>query len=104
VKPSILPVNMDVPACLRMPVALHGAAFLLPMKLFSFMLRQCFIQRCPPPQVLIHKLAASQPYLRPLRFLLNFRHMRALVRYVAAQHLWQMLAIAGKNLGILRSA
>ena len=51
--------------------------------------------------MLLNKLTASQPYLRPLRFLLHLRHMRAPVRDLTTQYLRQLLAVAGEDLGTL---
>ena len=104
VKRSILPVDMKVPACLHMLVSLHGAALSLPGELFGLVTGKRFVQWIPPTRMLLHKLAAGQSYLLPLRFLLDFRYLRALVRYFAAQHLRQLLTIASEDLGILRTA
>lgn len=101
VKSPILPVDVNVPAGLHVNVALHGATLLLPMKQLGFMLRQCLVQWIPAPLVLFHKLAPGQPYLLPFRFMLDLGHIRALVRNFTAQHLRQLLAVAGEDLSVL---
>ena len=83
VKCPILPIDVNVPTCLHMLIGVHGAALPLLGELLALMGGKRLVQRVPTARVLLHKLAAGQPYLLSLRFLLNFRYMRALVRHFA---------------------
>jgi hypothetical protein len=57
---AILPIDMNVAACLHVLVGLHGAALPLPNELLGLMGGQRLIQWCPTAKVLFHKLAAAQ--------------------------------------------
>ena len=63
-----------------------------------------FLERRPVAQVLVHQLAATQPFALLLWLLPDLRHMGALVRDIAAERFGQLLAVAGEDLRIMRSA
>jgi len=101
---TVLTVNVEVPACLHVLVNLHGATLLFPGELLGLVGGQCLLERRPMAQILVHKLAATQPFTLRLRLLLDLRHMSALVRDIAAECFGQLLAVAGEDLSIMSSA
>ena len=98
VEGAVATVDVQFSTGLHVPVGLDSAALPLPIELLGFMSRQGFIERSPAPEVLLYEFSSCQP------FRLNLRHMRALVRHITAQRLGQLLPIACKDLGILRTA